>query len=132
MEDILFITQEIENRMRVFCSEELIKHVFDDFSKHAVIKLRKETKKPSKVWNITNYIHDDTINIINKMNVVLSFIQCGGIVQFNGHDYFDTSNPLAVIKACGLIDEEQLGILNDPWFYYNLDNSRTPNFKLLK
>lgn len=94
--DILYITQAVEDRLKEFCSEDLIKHVFEDFKRNSTIVMKEENQVPSKVWIVSDYIHDKSINIIDKMNVVLSFIASGGIIQIDNTPYFDTFNPLAV------------------------------------
>lgn len=127
--DILYITQAVEERLKEFCSEDLIQYVFEDFRKHATIAIKEETHVPSKMWVMSDFIRDKSINIIDKMNVVLSFIASGGIIQIDGIPYFDTSNPLAIVNRLGIINDEQLEILNDPWFFYNYKNIK-PHFKL--
>lgn len=94
--DILYITQAVEDRLKEFCSEDLIKHVFEDFKRNSTIVMKEENQVPSKEWIVSDYIHDKSINIIDKMNVVLSFIASGGIIQIDNTPYFDTFNPLAV------------------------------------
>lgn len=117
--DVLYITQEVENRIKEFCSDELVAYVFDDFKKYAEIIRRNDTQTPSRIWVVSDYIINHSINIIPKMNVILSFIASGGIIQIDGISYFDTSNPLAVVRQRNLINDEQLEILNNPWFYYH-------------
>ena len=78
---------------------------------------------------MSDFIRDKSINIIDKMNVVLSFIASGGIIKIDGIPYFDTSNPLAIVNRLGIINDEQLEKLNDPWFFYNYKNIK-PHFKL--
>lgn len=129
--DILYITQAVEDRLKAFCSEDLIKYVFEDFKRNATIVIKEETQVPSKVWVMSDYIRDRSINIIDKMNVVLSFIASGGIIQIDDTPFFDTSNPLAIAKKMGIINDEQLEVLNDPWFYYNYLQKK-PHFELTK
>ena len=117
--DILYITQSVEDRIKEFCSEELINYVLKDFNKYAVIVKKEENQHPSRIWVISDYIRNNSIDIINKMNVVLSFIYSGGIIQIDEDIFNDSSNPLAVVKKLGIIDDIQLEVLNDPWFYYN-------------
>ena len=127
--DILYITQAVEERLKEFCSEDLIQYVFEDFRKHATIVIKEEGQVPSKIWVMSDFIRDKSINIIDKMNVALSFVASGGIIQIDDIPYFDTSNPLAFAKKLGIINEKQLEILNDPWFFYNYKNIK-PHFKL--
>lgn len=127
--DILYITQAVNERLKEFCSEDLIQYVFKDFRKHATIVIKEEGQVPSKIWVMSDFIRDKSINIIDKMNVALSFVASGGIIQIDDIPYFDTSNPLAFAKKLGIINDEQLEILNDPWFFYNYKNIK-PHFKL--
>lgn len=127
--DILYITNEVESKMKLFCADELLQAVFDDFSKNAEIIKKEEVQKPSKMWIVSDYINNNSIDIINKMNVILSFIACGGIVQIDNIPYLDVSNPLAIIKQKGLINDVQLETLNDPWFYY-YSLKKQPHFTL--
>ena len=90
-----------------------------DFSKYAVIVKKEENHHPSRIWVISDYIRNNSIDIINKMNVVLSFIHSGGIIKIDENTYLDSSNPLSVVKKLGIIDDIQLELLNNPWFYYN-------------
>lgn len=127
--DVLYITQEVEDRIKEFCSDELVAYVFNDFKKNAAIIRQNDTQKPSKIWVVSDYINNHSINIIPKMNVILSFIESGGIIQIDGISYFDTSNPLAIVRQRKLINDEQLEILNNPWFYYHYKKI-SPHFTL--
>lgn len=111
--DILYITQAVEERLKEFCSEDLIQYVFEDFRKHATIVIKEETHVPSKMWVMSDFIRDKSINIIDKMNVVLSFIASGGIIQIDGIPYFDTSNPLAIVNRLGIINDEQSSLISN-------------------
>ena len=75
---------------------------------------KNDTQNPSRIWVGSDYINNHSINIKPKMNVILSFIASGGIIQIDGISYFDTSNPLAVVRQRNLINDEQLEILNKP------------------
>ncbi len=129
--DILYITQAVNERLKEFCSEDLIQYVFEDFRKHATIVIKEEGQVPSKIWVMSDFIRDKSINIIDKMNVALSFVASGGIIQIDDTPFFDTSNPLAIAKKMGIINDEQLEVLNDPWFYYNYLQKK-PHFELTK
>ena len=39
--DVLYITQEVEDRIKEFCSDELVAYVFDDFKKNAAVIRKK-------------------------------------------------------------------------------------------
>lgn len=127
--DVLYITNEVESKMKEFCTEELLHAVFEDFSKNAEILRKQDEQKPSKMWDVSDYINNNKLAIVDKMNVILSFIACGGIVYIDDVPYLDVSNPLAIIKRKGLIDDVQLEILNDPWFHYYCMKI-TPHFSI--
>lgn len=126
--DVLYITQEVEDRIKEFCSGESVAYVFDGFKKNDTTNRKNDTQNPSRIWVVSDYINNHSINIIPKMNVILSFIVSGGMMQIDGISYFNTSNPLAVVRQRNLINDKQLEILNNPWFYYHYKTP--PHFTL--
>lgn len=117
MDDILYINDKLLEQMQIYCSDKLLMMVFDDFRKEAPIVLNGD--KP-KYWCVTDFLRRASdVSIVNKLQVILTFINCNGCVCIDDVNYIDMSNPLLLLKNSSLITDEELGFLNDPWFDYH-------------
>ncbi|MBO4597204.1 MAG: hypothetical protein J5676_04905 [Bacteroidaceae bacterium] len=136
-EDWLYINSEIRNEMEKFCSKELIDRVLKDFGVERILN-RKSTQSPSRSWIITNYIsRDSSVDIIDKLNVILSFFVCGGVICIKNinYKYPNTSNDLNQSeRMCDLhnainnnpisIDKEKWERHCDDWNKYIIDRKQ--------
>ena len=128
-EDWLYINSGIRSEMEKFCSKELIDKVLKDFGVGRILN-RKSTQSPSKSWIITNYISkNSSVDIIDKLNVILSFFVCGGVICIKNinYEYPNTSKDLITQseKMCDLrnairnnaipINEKQWDNLCESW-----------------
>lgn len=130
MEDIIYISDELIMKIKEYCSDVLLSEVFESFEKNAPVVVKKDGERPSKFWSLTQFIVDDTIDIMNKLNVILSFIQSGGIIEYQDKKYFDIVNIVAILKQQGIINDDQLSKLMEPWFQFNI-NGQIPWFDKL-
>ena len=71
--DILYITPRAAHQLTAYCESNLLIEVTEHFAKNAVIIAKDNDSRPSKWWDITDYIKDDSIAYRNKMAVILSF-----------------------------------------------------------
>lgn len=120
MEDIIYISDVLILKIKEYCSDALLSEVFESFGKNAPVVVKKDGESPSKFWSLTQFIADDTIDIMNKLNVILSFIQSGGIIEYQDKKYFDIVNIAAILKQQGIINDYQLSKLMEPWFQFNV------------
>ena len=131
-EDWLYINSGIRNEMEKFCSKELIDSVLNDFGVKRTQNM-ESTQSPSKSWIITNYISkNSSVDIIDKLNVILSFFVCGGVICIRNinYGYPNTSKDLTIQseRMCDLrnaiknnaipIDEKQWDNLCKIWNKY--------------
>ena len=127
IKDIIYISDELILKIKEYCSDRLLSEVFESFEKNATVVVKKDGETPSKFWSLTRFIADDTIDIMNKLNVILSFIQSGGTIEYQDKKYFDIVNIVAILKQQGLINDDQLSKLMEPWFQFNM-NGQIPWF----
>lgn len=115
-EDFIFISNKIAVKLTLFCTNKLLKNVFEDYEKIFPNRIKE---KESSLWIIDKYLNYKTINIENKISVILSFVACGGLVEYNRVKYCDTSNLLCKFKQDG-IDDLIIDKAIDAWYSYNL------------
>lgn len=123
--DLLYISKNVLAELRDYCSDELLSAVLSDFKKIGkVIQNNDIERHPTRFWQIEDYINTNSqVSLINKLQVILAFIKIGGIVEAFGQKFIAVSI-LSVLQNRGYISENELGILNDPWFLYDMGESK--------
>ena len=119
--------------MRNYCTLELLNHVLDK------VKVKENNHKDA-IWSLTDFILSNKDDVINIMNVVLAFLYNGGYIIYNNRlyskildfsvtekellgvkfsiskgEYAEETQLIAKIKEDGMMSEEELGVLYDPW-----------------
>lgn len=61
---------------------------------------------------------------------MLSFIQNGGIIEYQDKKYINIANIVAILKQQGIINDDQLPKLMEPWFQLRV-NGQIPWFDKL-
>ena len=130
--DLLYISEIAFNDLKEFCTERLLSAVIIDFQAIGkVIQSDDINQHPTKFWHIEGYINTESkVSLINKLQVILAFIHVGGIVELFGQNFRDITI-LSALQNEGVISEDELAILNDPWFFYNLDGVK-PRLDFIK
>lgn len=94
--DILVKNTEIDNRIKEFCSKALYDHTLDIFSLNGFVvddnnfhitDARLFGVTVHSIWIIDNFINEKQINLTDKLNVLLSYIECDGCVLWGGENY---------------------------------------------
>ncbi len=119
---ILYIGKSVLDDLMNVCSRKLLWEVLNDLADTGKVIYSNDVKQhPTKFWQIdADYLSvKSQVSVINKLQVVFAFINVGGVVELFGQKFIDSSI-LAILQNKGLISEEELAILNDPWFDYNM------------
>ena len=130
--NILYIGESALKDLISVCSRKLLWEVFNDLANVGKIIYSNDVKQhPTKFWQIDDdYILDSgQVSVINKLQVVIAFINVGGVVDLFGQKFMDSSI-LVPLQNNHFISQEELAILNDPWFNYNMDG-KLPQLDLL-
>lgn len=95
--DSLSITTTTMDLMSIFCNKELIDKVIDDFKNHFSARILNGTSdnrlldeclsfEPNQdyynYWEVTEYLTLDTIPLMEKCEVFMSFIFCDGNMMY--------------------------------------------------
>lgn len=119
---ILYIGKSVLDDLMNVCSRKLLWEVLNDLADTGKVIYSNDVKQhPTKFWQIdADYLSvKSQVSVFNKLQVVFAFINVGGVVELFGQKFIDSSI-LAILQNKGLISEEELAILNDPWFNYNM------------
>lgn len=119
---ILYIGKSVLDDLMNVCSRKLLWEVLNDLADTGKVIYSNDVKQhPTKFLQIdADYLSvKSQVSVINKLQVVFAFINVGGVVELFGQKFIDSSI-LAILQNKGLISEEELAILNDPWFNYNM------------
>lgn len=92
----LYITTTMKEQLKKHCSKELIEYVFGLFkAKYAYINNDTLDKHPTdyqtltnehypNYWDVSEFVKDGKGNLVDKLNVIMSFIYCDGVVDYKG------------------------------------------------
>lgn len=122
--DVLYLSQETANKLTKYCESCLIKEVLGHFAKNAKIVEKDNDSHPSQLWNITEYINDDTIEYRKKVSVILSFAALAGFVQIGDRMEQGDVNTLIMLKECNRISEEDLEYFIDAFYDFSRGEGR--------
>ena len=109
--DILYLSQETASELHQYCERRLLAEVMEHFAKNGKIVNKDYNGHPSRLWDITEYINDDTIEYRKKLSVILSFAAIAGFVQIGDRVEQGDVNTLIMLKECKRISEED-------WVYF--------------
>ena len=126
--DILYITPRAAHELTIYCESALLIEVTEQFAKNAVIIAKDNDSKPSKWWNITDFIDDDSIPNRKKLSVILSFAAIGGFVTIGNNTKMGNVDVLNMLREAKKISEEDFNYFNDA--FYNFSHGCGVRFSL--
>ena len=105
--DVLYLSIERLNQLRLICSGRLLLNVFSAFAdNHRIIVSNKE--QPSGLWVISDFLKESSTHRMNKTNVFVAFAYYGGFFQFEeGQNVFGNMNLLNELLKRGCILKEE-------------------------
>ena len=117
--DVLYLSPQTSHELTRYCERGLILKVLEHFALDGKIIEQQDNEKPSRLWIITDYITNNTINCRNKLSVILSFASNGGTVQINCRQEFGDVNVLCMLKELAYISEENFNYFVDAFFKFS-------------
>ncbi len=85
----------MKEQLKDYCSEDLLKRVFDTFKSHfCIINNDSRDKHPTNYktlmdsphspnyWNVTSFVQTNNMELLDKLRVISSFIICDGVVRY--------------------------------------------------
>ncbi len=126
--DILYITPRAAHQLTAYCESDLLIEVTEHFAKNAVIIAKDNDSKPSKWWNITDYINDDSIGCRKKLAVILSFAAIGGFVTIGDMTKMGDVEVLNMLKDTKNISEDDFDYFIEA--FYNFSHGNGVKFTL--
>ena len=125
MKDILYISNQIKERILMYCTKDLLNFVLENFGHNHVIVERNE-RHPQAIWTLDYYLQefpiDDRKNILA---VILSFAAIGGIVRLGGKNYRGDLALLCALRKNRLITEDDEQYFIDAfWQFSHGENNR--------
>ena len=137
--DIFVKNQEIDNSIQNFCSEALYNYVLDAFALNGWVinDERFELTATSifgvtvhSIWTIDNFINDEQVNIIDKVNVLMSYLDCNGCILWGRENYSGRyfAPFLQRLFREGYIDENENAEIFGIWTEYRNGRTERPHF----
>ncbi len=126
--DILYITPRAAHQLTAYCESNLLIEVTEHFAKNAVIIAKDNDSRPSKWWNITDYIKDNSIEYRKKMAVILSFAAIGGFVTIGDMTKMGDVEVLNMLRDTKNISEEDFDYFIEA--FYNFSHGNGVKFTL--
>ena len=120
--DILYITPSAAHELTKYCESELLIKVTEHFAKNAVIIAKDNNSRPSKWWDITDYIKDDSIAYRKKMSVILSFAAIGGFVTIGDMTKMGDVDVLNMLRDTKNISEEDFDYFIEAFYNFSQGN----------
>ena len=117
--DILYITPRAAHQLTAYCESNLLIEVTEHFAKNAVIIAKDNDSRPSKWWDITDYIKDDSIAYRNKMAVILSFAAIGGFVTIGNMTKMGDVEVLNMLRDTQNISEEDFDYFIEAFYNFH-------------
>jgi len=105
--DILFLSTERLQQLRVICSDNLLRNVLESFAdNHKIVVSSKE--QPSGLWCLYDFLKEPPCHRINKARVFIAFAFCGGFFQFEeGVNMFGDTNVLCELLKRQCITQDE-------------------------
>jgi len=120
--DILYITPSAAHELTNYCESDLLIEVTEHFAKNAVIIAKDNNSRPSKWWDITDYIKDDSIAYRKKMAVILSFAAIGGFVTIGNMTKMGDVEVLNMLRDTKNISDEDFDYFIDAFYNFSKGN----------
>lgn len=117
--DILYITPSAARELTNYCESDLLIEVTEHFAKNAVIIAKDNSSKPSKWWDITNYIKDDSIAYRKKISVILSFAAIGGFITIGNETKMGDVEVLNMLRDTKNISDEDFDFFVDAFYNFS-------------
>lgn len=115
--DILYISPQASHELTALCERSLIVEVLEHFEKVGkIIETEQGGDRPSRLWIITDYISNYTIDSKKKLAVILSFTAIGGMIQIQDRQEIGNVNVLCMLKDLYYISEEDFDYFVDAFF----------------
>ena len=105
--DILYITEQTIKDLYKLCEINLVSSVLNHFHQNGGIIIKKDNEKPSRFWDITNYITNNVLKERHKLSVILSFAYIGGFIQINEQKALGYENVLRMLKEMFYLSDEE-------------------------
>lgn len=118
--DVLYLSPKASHALTQYCERELILHVLEDFAINGKIIETQDNEQPSRLWIITDYITNNTINYRNKLAVILSFASYAGTVQINNRQELGNVNVLCMLKELAYISEDDFDYFVEAFYNFSL------------
>ena len=86
----------MENNLSTFCSQALLEHTFDVFATNGVVLHDENFELTStnlmsvtvhSIWCIDDFIEKGDCCLTDKINVLMSYIECGGCIIWGKENY---------------------------------------------
>lgn len=140
--DIFVINSTIENNIKLFCSEALYNNVLDLFSLNGWVIHDERFEMTStkilgvtvrSIWTIDDFINDKQVNMIDKLNVLMSYIECDGCILWGRESYSGRyfSPFLRRLVREGYIDCDTNADIFGVWTEYRKGNAPKPYFDIV-
>lgn len=121
--DILYISPKTLQELTDFCEQSLIEEVLEHFENVGkIIETVQGGERPSRLWIITDYISNHTIDSKKKLAVVLSFAAIGGVIKIQDRQEVGNVNVLCMLKDLYYISEEDFEYFVDAFFSFSDGN----------
>lgn len=121
--DILYISPQASHELTSFCEPSLIVEVLEHFEKVGkVIETVQGGDRPSRLWIITDYISNHTIDSKKKLAVILSFAAIGGVIQIQDRQEIGNVNVQCMLKDLDYISEDDFDYFVDAFFNFSDGN----------
>lgn len=138
---ILVLNSAIEREMLEFCSNALYNHTLDRFSAYGWITHDDRFEMTSSVlqgitvhsvWRIDRFIMDDEIPLSDRVNILMSYLECNGCILWEKENYSGRYYVpfLQRLVAEHIIDEDYNAQIFELWTEYRLGKTQKPHFDM--
>lgn len=126
--DVLYISPQASKELTTYCESNLVTDVLQHFAEYGkTITTKEGYDKPSRLWIITDYVSNETIDRRKKLAVMLSFAAIGGVVQIQDKEVIGQTNLICMLKELCYISEDEFDYFVDAFF--NFSNGNGVKFK---
>lgn len=117
--DILYISPKTRHELTQYCENELLFTVMDHFAKNGKIIEKTDIEHPNRLWIITDYISNHTIDQKKKLAVILSFASLAGLVQIGDRQELGETNVLCMLKELHYISDDDFDYYVERFFNFS-------------
>ena len=122
--DKLYLSPQAASKLTKFCESDLIKEITAHFAKNAPIFARDNDSSPSRLWVVTDFVADDTIDQRKKVSVILSYAAIGGFVQIGERTEMGDVNVLIMLKETNNISEAVFDYFIEAFYNFSHGNGQ--------